>query len=327
MRRNEILAFLREPLEDLCITRPKTRLQWGIEYPNSKDHVVYVWFDALINYVSAIGMMVDEKKFSTYWPADIHLVGKDILRQHAVYWPIMLKACGVEMPKTVLAHGWWTMAGSKVSKSRGNIVDPVVLVKIYGVDPFRYFLLREVTVGFDGAYSEDLLRQRYTSDLANDLGNLWFRLASMLEKYFGGNVPDQEGIDSEPLVTETYALWDKVNKAMERLDPRAALEGIWAVITTANQFVEEKKPWVLAKDPARKEELATALTALAECLAHLGVILLPFLPETARKILDRLKLSTRLTMPSSQDFKKRLLPAGLHVERGEALFPKLEETE
>ncbi len=172
IRRNEILGFLREPLEDLSITRPRSRLAWGIDFPGSQDHVVYVWFDALMNYVSAAGYSVDEKKFQRLWPADLHLVGKDILRQHAVYWPIMLKAMGVEMPKTVFAHGWWTMAGAKVSKSRGNAVDPVELVKKYGVDAFRYFLLREVTVGFDGAFSEDLLAERYTSDLANDLGNL-----------------------------------------------------------------------------------------------------------------------------------------------------------
>jgi len=223
MRRNEILSFLKEPLEDLCITRPKARLSWGIEYPNSPDHVVYVWFDALINYVSAIGMTTDSKKFLSYWPADLHIVGKDILRQHAVYWPIMLKSMGLEMPKTVLAHGWWTMQGTKVSKSRGNIVDPIVLAKVYGVDAFRYFLLREVTVGYDGAYSEDLLRQRYTSDLANDLGNLFSRMAAMLGKYFQGAVPEVPALEKEPLLTQTFELWVTVKESMGHYDPRQAL--------------------------------------------------------------------------------------------------------
>jgi len=325
MRRNEITSFLKDPLEDLCITRPKARLEWGIEYPSSSEHVVYVWFDALINYVSAIGMEVDENRFNTIWPADLHLVGKDILRQHAVYWPIMLKACGVEMFKTVLAHGWWTMQGAKVSKSRGNIVDPVVLAKVYGVDALRYFMLREVTVGFDGAFSEDLLRQRYTSDLANDLGNLWFRNGSMLEKYFHGAVPEVSGAETDPLLLMTFALWNKVEEALKSYDPRAALDAIWKVITAANQFVEEKKPWVLAKDPARAEELARALRALTECLAHLAVILTPFLPDTARKILDRLKLSTQPLIRTTAEFSVLMVTPGTSVERGEALFPKLDE--
>lgn len=325
MRRNEILSFLKEPLEDLSITRPKSRLEWGIEYPGSQDHVVYVWFDALINYVSAIGMMVDSKRFLSYWPADLHLVGKDILRQHAVYWPIMLKACGVEIFHTVLAHGWWTMSGAKVSKSRGNIVDPVVLSKVYGVDALRYFVLREVTVGFDGAFSEDLLRQRYTSDLANDLGNLWFRLGSMLEKYFHGEVPEAEGIQDEPLLKSAFALWDKTAGAFAKYDPRGGLDAIWQVITSANQYVEEKKPWVLAKDDAKRPELARSLRTLTECLAHIAVILTPYLPDTARKILDRLKLQTQSLVRSSEEFSVLLVPPGTAVERGDALFPKLEE--
>lgn len=325
IRRNEILGFLREPLEDLCITRPKARLQWGIEYPNSKDHVVYVWFDALINYVSAISMTTDPKKFLTYWPADLHLVGKDILRQHTVYWPIMLKACGLEMPKTVLAHGWWTLSGAKVSKSRGNIVDPVVLSRVYSVDAFRYFMLREVKVGSDGAFSEDLLRQRYSSDLANDLGNLWFRVASMMEKYFASSVPECEGMQNEPLYIRTLELWDKVHGAMTKYDPQAALDEVWAVVTAANQYVEEKKPWVLAKDPAKKPELARTMAVLAECLAHVAAILLPFLPDTSRKILNRMKISPQTLFPDAKSFAAVLAAPGTMLERGDALFPRLED--
>ena len=327
MRKNEILGFLRQPLEDLCITRPRTRLAWGIDYPTSKDHVVYVWFDALINYVSGIGFTTDEKKFKKFWPADVHIVGKDILRHHTVYWPIMLKAMGVEMPKTVLAHGWWTMAGTKVSKSRGNAVDPIELSKKYGVDAFRYFLLREVTLGLDGAFSEDLLAERYTSDLANDLGNLWFRFASMLDKYFSGTVPEVE-IEGGVLTTESLGLLDKVDKAMAIYDPRTALSLIWNVITLANQFVEEKKPWVLAKDRSKKSELASALVVLAESIAHIAIILLPFLPETASKILSRLKIQQgRWVQRNAQAFREPFVKSGTVVERGDALFPRLDEKE
>ena len=326
MRKNEILGFLREPLEDLCITRPKARLSWGIDYPGSKDHVVYVWFDALINYVSAVKYTVDKKTFETFWPANVHVVGKDILRHHAVYWPIMLKASGVEMPETILAHGWWTMEGAKVSKSRGNIVDPVAIVTKYGVDAFRYFLLHEVTVGFDGAYSEDLLRERYTKELANDLGNLWFRFASMLDKYFAGQMPECEPVFyRQDLLIMTFDLWDRVEQSMRRFNPREALDAIWKVVTRANQFVEEKKPWVLAKDPSQREELARVLWGLAECLAHLAYLLQPFIPGTADKMLVRLQLSPELKIKDAAIFCKPLVKAGAKVERGEALFPKLEE--
>ncbi|MDP3919689.1 MAG: methionine--tRNA ligase [Candidatus Omnitrophota bacterium] len=323
IRRNEILGFLKQPLQDLCITRPKERLSWGIPYPSSPEHVIYVWFDALINYVSGVGYKRNEDQFSRYWPADVHVVGKDIVRHHAVYWPIMLKACGVQMPHKVLAHGWWTLAGAKVSKSSGNIVDPIELIRKYGVDAFRYFLLREVTIGYDGAYSEDLLRQRYTSDLANDLGNLWFRVASMLAKYFGAVVPHADTLESEGLIRETYALWEKVREPMMAYDPRSALEAIWAVITSANQYVEENKPWVLAKDPKSKERLALVLATLTECVAHVAVLLVPFLPKTAQSMLAGLKLSSDGVM-NADKFSRPLLRKGTQVERGDALFPRME---
>ncbi|MCM8775571.1 MAG: methionine--tRNA ligase, partial [Candidatus Omnitrophica bacterium] len=326
IRRNEILGFLRQPLEDLCITRPRKRLSWGIDYPSSPDHVVYVWFDALLNYVTGVGLTLDQNKFDTFWPADVHVVGKDILRQHAVYWPIMLKACGVAMPETVLAHGWWTIGGAKVSKSRGNIVDPFELVKIYGIDAFRYFLLKEVTVGFDGTYSEDLLRERYMSDLANDLGNLWFRLASMLDKYFNGRIPD--GVEPDrtgSLLAKTFHLWEKVHESMLQYDPRDALSQIWEVVTRANQFVEENKPWVLAKDPSRSGDLAKVLVTLAECVAHLAVLLLSFLPHTASQILTRLRLPCDFVIRDAAEFDQRFVRPNTAVDRGEVLFPRLED--
>ncbi|HXV28187.1 MAG TPA: methionine--tRNA ligase [bacterium] len=342
IRRNEILGFLREPLEDLCITRPRSRLNWGIDYPNSKDHVVYVWFDALVNYISAVGYTVDSERFNTYWPADVHMVGKDILRHHAVYWPIMLKACGLQMPKAIIAHGWWTMGGQKVSKSRGNAVDPFELVKKYGADAFRYYLLHEVTVGYDGTFSEDLLRERYITDLSNDLGNLWFRLATMLEKYFGGQLPKVESSEDSPALRSDklwmQGMWESFTKAVEinnrseiyeevtQFDPRLALDAIWDLIKKANKKIEEKKPWILAKDPAKKTELAETLIIIAEWIAHIACLLQPFLPETAKKILKRLNLPEKVDIAENEiAFGKGLLSPGLKVERGEALFPKLEE--
>ena len=325
-RKNEILGFLAEPLEDLCITRPRSRLAWGIDYPGSKDHVVYVWFDALINYLSITRYKAVKEKFSQLWPADLHMVGKDILRQHAVYWPIMLKACGVEMPRTVLAHGWWTMAGAKVSKSRGNIVDPVALVKKYGVDAFRYFLLHEVTVGQDGAFSEDLLAERYTTDLANDLGNLWFRIAAMLQKYTNGKIPAYQ---YEPGIFGTAKAdsnpFRLARDSMNRYDPAGALNAIWNAVVLANQKIEIEKPWELAKDETKKEKLANVLGNLAEQAAHVGVLLLPFLPETAQKILSRLKLPTGWIIKDEKEFEKPLLKTGTPVEKGDALFPRLDE--
>lgn len=324
-RRNEMLGFLKEPLEDLCITRPKQRLAWGIEYPGAPDHVVYVWFDALLNYISAVKFNEDKQAFKTLWPADVQVVGKDILRHHAVYWPIMLRACELELPQVLLAHGWWTMAGAKVSKSRGNIVDPVELVKKYGVDAFRYFLLNEVTLGNDGAYSEDLLRERYTTDLANDLGNLWFRVASMLGKYFDAKVPDASLQENNEMLQVTFGIYPEFDQAMIKLDPRAALAAIWKVIRRANQFIEEQKPWVLAKDEKQKDALASVLRTLLEILAHVAIPLRAFLPETAYKILDRLQLDKDLEIRKEEDFAKLLLKVGTKIERGEALFPKLED--
>ena len=326
IRKNEILGFLREPLEDLCITRPKTRLTWGIDYPRSKDHVIYVWFDALVNYISAAAYKLDDKKFNSLWPADLHLLGKDILRQHAVYWPIMLKAMGVEMPKTILVHGWWKIGEAKISKSLGNSVNPIENVKVYGVDALRYFLLSEASWGLDGTYSEDLLMERYNSGLANGLGNLWHRMAAMIEKYFEGKVPQgsPEALKA-PVARKALKLWTEIHQLMAAYDMRESIARMWAVITEANQFVEEKKPWALAKDPSKKQELADVLYALAESVAHIAVLLQAFMPETAGKILGRLKVTGYQKIHGAQDFEKPLLTAGASIEKGEPLFPRLDE--
>jgi methionyl-tRNA synthetase len=321
-RKNEVLGFLKEPLEDLCITRPKARLTWGIEYPGSKDHVIYVWFDALLNYITGAGYLTDEKKFKSLWPADLHLVGKDILRQHAVFWPIMLKATNVEMPKLVFAHGWWRIGGAKMSKSVGNVVDPIAIVQKYSSDVLRYFLLNEVTLGLDGTYSEDLLVERYSSDLANGLGNLWHRTASMIEKYFEGKVP--QGTSPHRFYAP-LELWEAVSKAILHYEPREAVAKIWAVITRANQFVEETKPWALAKDPAKKEELADVLFNLADSVAHAAVLLQAFMPDTAAKILMRLKIKAPEKVCVAAEFGKILVVPGTAIEKGDPLFPRLDE--
>jgi methionyl-tRNA synthetase len=229
---------------------------------------------------------------------------------------------GVEMPKLVFAHGWWKIGGTKMSKSIGNVVDPIATVQKYGSDVLRYFLLNEVTLGLDGTYSEDLLVERYSSDLANGLGNLWHRTAAMIEKYFEGKIPQgkQENRFYAPL-----DLWNDVSKAILVYDPREAIAKIWAVITRANQFVEENKPWALAKDPARKPELADVLFNLADSVAHVAVLLQAFMPETAKKILDRLKIASYEEICSDSDFSKPLAITGAVIEKGEPLFPRLDE--
>jgi methionyl-tRNA synthetase len=323
-RRKEILAFLDNPLEDLCVSRPRARLAWGISFPGSPDHVVYVWFDALINYVSAAMAHERQNPAKHLWPADLHVVGKDILRQHTVYWPIMLKALELEIPVRVLAHGWWTVEGAKVSKSVGNVVDPVAIVEKYGVDPLRYFLLREVTLGLDGSYSEDLLQERFTNDLANDLGNLIHRSFGMLGRYFDGVLPKEvKAADiANPLREEGGRLHGQVREAMGALDPRGAMEAIWAFVRGANKFVEVSKPWVLAKDPAKGTDLARVMYTLFESLRVIGVILNPFLPETSGKILAELALPTSASAKEAEAWG--LLPAGHRVGKSEPLFPRAE---
>jgi len=279
-------------LTDLCISRPKERLSWGIPLPFSSGHVAYVWFDALLNYISAVGEFDSSGKYkSRWWPADLHLIGKDILRQHAVYWPIMLRALEIELPKTVFAHGWWMIGESKMSKSKGNVVSPLEMVDKYGIDTYRYFLLRDVPFGVDGNFSEDAIIKRFNSDLANDLGNLVFRTLTMIEKYFAGSVPEfNPGISTkqEKLLREKLGQLNSVlDMGMKNLDFGKSLDAIWELINSANKYVEETKPWNLSKEN-KIEELKCFIRLLVDVIRAAADELYPFMPDTANSIKEQI---------------------------------------
>lgn len=285
-RRNEVLGFLKsETLTDLCITRPRSRMSWGIEVPFDTEYVTYVWFDALLNYISGIGYPHDMDRFNKYWPADFHVIGKDIIRHHAVYWPIILRSLGLEAPKSIFAHGWWIIKGEKMSKSKGNVVDPSELVAKYGVDAYRYFLLREVSFGLDGSFSEEALVGRYNSDLANDLGNLLNRTLAMNQKYFGGKTPGQ--VSGKDLTRRAAGLRSEMESSIPNFDFAGALSKIWEVINMANKSIEESKPWALAKEN-KTAELAAFMATLLETLRAVAVAIAPFMPQTSAKILSQL---------------------------------------
>lgn len=326
-RRNEVLGFLKEPLTDLCVSRPKKRMAWGIEIPFDKDYVSYVWFDALINYISGAGFPCDMKRFISLWPCDLHVLGKDIIRHHAVYWPIMLKCLGLELPKTIFAHGWWVMKGEKMSKSKGNVVDPNDMISRYGVDPYRYFLLREVAFGLDGAFSEEALVGRYNSDLANDIGNLLSRTLTMAEKYFEGKVPDvlKAGIQypGEELKKRALEIAGTLESAVPNFEFQKALEKIWLIISLANKFIEDSKPWVLVKEN-KPEELKAVIYYLLEILRICAVSIYPFMPSTAQNIWIQLGMEGRIEgVPLSSIKCWGGMKPGASVKKSSPLFPRI----
>jgi methionyl-tRNA synthetase len=330
-RRNEILGLLKNTnLIDLCITRPKERLNWGIEVPFDKDYVVYVWFDALINYISGVGYPYDMKKFNKLWPADFHIIGKDILRHHAIYWPIMLKALGVDMPKTIFAHGWWVFKGEKMSKSKGNIVNPYYLIDTYGKDAFRYFLLREIPFGLDGSFSEDSIILRHDSDLANDLGNLLNRTLTMVEKYFNGTVPERPTsirMDEaeRKLPDMAKALPTKLRDNMFELNFSGALVSIWELVNVANKYIEDSKPWVMFKEK-KTDQLKLFIYNLIESLRIITIAISPFIPSTAREIWKQLAFKEDLkTMLFSTITEWGLLEAGTKISKEKPLFPRIKQ--
>jgi len=325
-RRNETLGFLKKPLGDLCISRPKTRLPWGVELPWDQDYVCYVWFDALVNYISAIGYRRDDERFQAWWPAEYHLIGKDILTTHTVYWPTMLRSMGVAMPKTIFAHGWWLVGGEKMSKSVGNVTDPMLIMDLYGVDALRYYLMAEMTLGQDATFTEENFVKRYNSDLANDLGNLCSRVLKMMAKSTDGRVPAPGNGGEDEARLQESAL-DAI-EAMERhLHGMSLDRGIARVIETvreANRYFDRQAPWKLVKS-GEAERLGTVLYTTAECLRIVSGLLFPVVPEK----MTRLRRSLGLDEDEIEPHLDRLrqwgrLEAGRKIAAGEGLFPRID---
>ena len=323
-RRNEILSFVREGLRDLSISR--TSFSWGIPVPGDEKHVIYVWFDALTNYITALGYPEDPNgHFAKFWPVDAHVIGKDILRFHTVYWPTFLLAAGIRLPKKVFAHGWWTVEGQKMSKSLMNVVEPNMLVDKYGVDAIRYFLLREVPFGLDGDFSHSALIHRINSDLANDLGNLVSRSTAMLNKYFRGTLPEAKGqTEVDQVFTARFpAAVQSVDAHMNDLAFNKALQAIWELISASNKYIDETAPWILAKDPAQGDRLASVLYNLLEGTRIIALLINPFMPDTALKVMQILGGGPEhLNFADNQNWGG--LKPGTLIEKATPLFPRIE---
>ncbi|MDK0627888.1 methionine--tRNA ligase [Clostridium perfringens] len=325
-RKNEMLNnFLRPGLQDLCVSR--TSFTWGIPVSFDEKHVIYVWIDALSNYITALGYgQENQELYNKFWPADVHLIGKDILRFHTIYWPIMLMALGLELPKQVFGHGWLLVDGGKMSKSKGNVVDPVVLVNMFGADSVRYYLLREIPFGSDGLFNNEIFIKKVNTDLANDLGNLLSRTIAMVYKYFDGVIQAptcKEAIDDE-LINLALSTPGKVEASIDALKIPEALESIWTLISRANKYIDETTPWILAKDEEKKERLGTVLYNLLETLRFVSVMISPFLTETSVKI--NAQLNTKVTTwESLKEFNGTV--AGDKVVKGDVIFPRIDVEE
>ena len=315
-RKNEVLGFLKQPLEDLCISRPKSRLGWGIELPFDSDYVTYVWFDALINYITAPGYNVNEENFNKYWPANYHLIGKDILTTHSVYWPTMLMSANIPLPQAIFAHGWWLIGESKMSKSLGNVVDPLGLIEEYGVDPVRYYLMREMVLGQDASFTIESFIKRYNSDLANDFGNLLSRISNLLKKFFDGRIPQDEddsaeGLDVKSKAVETVAI---VREKIEVMRVNEAIEIILQFVRSINKYIETKAPWKLAKE--EPEIAGKVLFTAAEALRVSAILLSPIMPNRTQTVLETLGATE-----SGLDWGG--LTSGIEIKPHDPLFPRI----
>ncbi|MBF0334633.1 MAG: methionine--tRNA ligase [Alphaproteobacteria bacterium] len=323
-RRNEVMSFVKGGLQDLSVSR--TSFKWGIPVPGDPAHIMYVWLDALTNYITAVGYPDTEGEYAQWWPADLHMVGKDIVRFHAVYWPAFLMAAGLEPPKRVFAHGWWTNEGHKISKSVGNVIDPLKLIERYGLDQVRYFLMREVPFGNDGDFCHKAMVNRMNGELANDLGNLAQRVLSMINKNCQASVPEPGGFaaEDEAMLKQARGLLPDLRSAMDRQAFNEALEAVWVVVRAANAYVDHMAPWALKKtDP---ERMGTVLYVLAETIRHIAVLMQPFVPHSAAKMLDQLEVPA-----DARGFdalgEGRFLTPGLGLPKPEGVFPRFVEAE
>ena len=315
-RKNEILGFLKNPLNDLCISRPKSRLNWGIDLPFDDNYVTYVWFDALINYITAVGFEQSDDKFEKWWPASYHLIGKDILTTHAVYWPTMLFSAGISLPLSIFAHGWWLMGDSKMSKSLGNIINPMDLIDDYGVDPVRYYLMREMVLGHDSNFTMESFIQRYNSDLANDFGNLLSRVTTLIKKNYDGIIPHPGELNDKDLFIKNQGgdLSKLVHKLVDEMRLNEAIEAIMQFIRTVNKYMEENAPWKLVKDD--KVAAGRILYVAGESLRLGAILLSPIMPNRSATLLDALNVK-------GKSFSWGGLKPGRKLKDHEPLFPRI----